>query len=97
MGAVGADAPIKIVLAKKYAVNVFCMNLYSAWHVDSAPMMLTHLPPPLIIVYTERLQCVVTRELDTVAVSFICVASRYKTITYHCICLSLLPPEINCH
>ena len=37
MGAVGADAPIKIVLAKKYTVIVFCM---SAWHVDSAPMML---------------------------------------------------------
>ena len=40
MGAVGADAPIKIVLAKKYAVIVFCMNIYSAWHVDSAPMIL---------------------------------------------------------
>ena len=41
MGAVGAAAPIKIILAKKYAVIVFCMNnIYSAWHVDSAPMML---------------------------------------------------------
>ena len=27
MGAVGADAPIEIVLAKKYTVIVFCMNI----------------------------------------------------------------------
>ena len=45
MGAVGADAPIKIVLAKKYTVIAPIeiradIIMYSAWHVDCAPMML---------------------------------------------------------